>query len=72
MIKSELHDFIDDYVKTDEMSVKDKVKDLDLMIEHFVEEERYEDCVLLVKIKDKIKKYSKKQKHRSSFRFTFR
>jgi len=55
-------DFIDDYVKTDEMSVKDKVKDLDLMIEAFVEEERYEDCALLVKIKDKIKKHYKKQK----------
>jgi len=55
-------DFIDDYVKTTEMSVKDKVKDLDLMIEAFVEEERYEDCALLVKIKDKIKKQYKKSK----------
>ena len=55
-------DFIDDYVKTDEMSAKDKLKDLDLMIEAFVEEERYEDCALLVKIKDKIKKHYKKQK----------
>ena len=55
-------DFINDYVETDEMSAKDKVKDLDLMIEAFVEEERYEDCALLVKIKDKIKKYYKKQK----------
>ena len=55
-------DFIDDYVKTDEMSIKDKVRDLDLMIEAFVEEERYEDCALLVKIKDKIKKHYKKQK----------
>ena len=55
-------DFIDDYVKTDEMSIKDKLKDLELMIEAFVEEERYEDCALLVKIKDKIKKHYKKQK----------
>jgi len=55
-------DFIDDYVKTDEMSVKDKIRDLDLMIEAFVEEERYEDCALLVKIKNKIEKNSKKQK----------
>tara|TARA_B100001564_G_scaffold103775_1_gene85671 strand:- start:52 stop:666 length:615 start_codon:yes stop_codon:yes gene_type:complete len=55
-------DFIDDYVETNEMSAKDKIKDLDLMIEAFVEEERYEDCALLVKIKDKIKKYYKKQK----------
>ena len=58
-------DFIDDYVKTDEMSVKDKIKDLDLMIETFVEEERYEDCALLVKIKDKIKKHYNKQKIKS-------
>ena len=55
-------DFIDDYVNTDEMSAKDKIKDLDLMIEAFVEEERYEDCALLVKIKDKIIKNYKKNK----------
>ena len=55
-------DFINDYVETDEMSAKDKIKDLDLMIEAFVEEERYEDCALLVKIKDKIKKHYKKNK----------
>ena len=55
------NDFIDDYVKTNEMSAKDKVKDLDLMIEAFIEEERYEDCALLVKIKDKVIKEYKKQ-----------
>ena len=54
-------DFINDYVETKELSAKDKVKDLDLMIEAFVEEERYEDCALLVEIKNKIKKYYKKQ-----------
>ena len=54
-------DFIKDYVETNEMSAKDKVKDLDLMIEAFVEEERYEDCALLVKIKNKIIKHYKKQ-----------
>ena len=53
--------FIDDYVKTPEMSKSDKLKDLDLMIEAFVDEERYEDCALLVKIKDKVKKHYKKQ-----------
>ena len=58
-------DFIDDYVETDEMSAKDKVKDLDLMIEAFVEEERYEDCALLVKIKNKVIKHYKKQKIKS-------
>ena len=42
------------------MSKKDKLKDLDIMIESFVEEERYEDCALLVKIKEKVIKYYEK------------
>ena len=50
-------DFIKDYVETDEMSKEDKLKDLELMIETFVEEERYEDCALLVKIKEKVIKH---------------
>ena len=54
-------DFINEYVRTPEMSKKDKLKDIELMIEAFVEEERYEDCALLVKIKNKIKKHYKKQ-----------
>ena len=52
-------DFVNEYVETSEMSSKDKLKDLDLMIESFVEEERYEDCALLVKIKEKVIKYEK-------------
>jgi phosphatidate phosphatase PAH1 len=52
--------FINDYVKTPEMSKKDKLKDLELMIEAFVEEERYEDCALLVKIKNKVIKFYEK------------
>ena len=54
-------DFITDYVETPEMSKKDKLKDLELMIEAFVEEERYEDCVLLVKIKNRINKFYEKK-----------
>ena len=54
-------EFIIDYVETKEMSVQDKVRDLDLMIEAFVEEERYEDCALLVKIKKQVIKHYKKQ-----------
>jgi len=54
-------DFINDYVKTVEMTRKDKLKDLELMIEAFVEEERYEDCALLVEIKNKVEKHYKKQ-----------
>ena len=38
------------------MSYKHKLKDLDLLIEYFEEQERYEDCALLVKIKEKVKK----------------
>ena len=50
-------DFINDYVETIEMSEKDKLKDLEIMIDTFVEEERYEDCALLVKIKKKVIKH---------------
>ena len=53
-------DFINDYVETTEMSEKDKLKDLEIMINTFVEEERYEDCALLVKIKTKVIKHYKK------------
>tara|TARA_R110002153_G_scaffold13577_1_gene50325 strand:+ start:401 stop:1015 length:615 start_codon:yes stop_codon:yes gene_type:complete len=55
-------DFIKDYVETIEMSYKDKLKDLEIMIDTFVEEERYEDCALLVKIKNKVIKHYKKKK----------
>ena len=44
--------FIKDYVETPEMSGKEKMKDIELMIENFIEQERYEDCALLVKIKE--------------------
>ena len=53
-------DFINDYVETREMSKKEKLQDLELMIEAFVEEERYEDCALLVKIKNKVIKFYEK------------
>ena len=60
------NDFINDYVETPEMSKKDKLQDTELMIEHFVEEERYEDCALLVKVKEKvIKHYAKSTTNRS-------
>jgi len=46
--------YITEYVETNEMSNDDKIKDLDMMIDYFEERERYEDCALLVKIKQKI------------------
>ena len=49
--------FVEDYIKTKELSYINKMKDIDLMIEAFVEEERYEDCAFLVKIKDRIQDY---------------
>jgi len=55
-------EFIDDYVQTKELTYKDKIKDIDLMIEAFVEEERYEDCALLVGVKEDIKEYYKLKK----------
>ena len=54
--------FIKDYVETPEMSGRDKMKDIELMIENFIEQERYEDCALLVKIKEKIIKNNKNKK----------
>ena len=46
--------FVDDYVETKELTYEDKLKDIELMIEAFIEEERYEDCAFLVKIKNKV------------------
>jgi hypothetical protein len=52
--------FVEDYVKTTELTYEDKIKDIDLMIEAFIEQERYEDCALLVKVKNKVKEFYKK------------
>jgi len=57
----ESEEFINDYVKTTEMTKKDKLKDIEIMIEHFVDEERYEDCALLVGIKEDVIEYYDKQ-----------
>ena len=53
--------FIKDYVETKELTYDDKIKDLNLMIEAFIEEERYEDCALLVEVKKQINKHYKKK-----------
>ena len=58
---NQIKSFIKDYVKTRELTYEDKIKDIDLMIETFVEEERYEDCALLVKVKQQINKHYKKK-----------
>ena len=50
-------DFVQEYIETRDLSKKEKLRDIDLMIESFVEEERYEDSAFLVKIKERIEKY---------------
>jgi len=58
--------FIKEYVETKDMSRNEKIKDLNIMIEAFEKEERYEDCALLVKIKEKIELNYLKQKIRGN------
>ncbi len=48
--------YITEYVETNDMSYENKIKDLDLLINYFEEQERYEDCALLVKVKQKVEK----------------
>ena len=51
-------EFVEEYIKTPAMSSKEKIKDIEIMIEYFIENgERYEDCALLDKIKQKIINY---------------
>lgn len=57
--------FVDDYVTTKELTYEDKIKDIDLMIEAFVEQERYEDCALLVKVKNKVTEFYDKSSNRN-------
>jgi hypothetical protein len=46
----------DEYVETNDMGYKDKIKDVDMMIDYFEEREQYENCALLLKIKQRIEK----------------
>ena len=46
----------DEYVESNDMTYKDKLKDNDIMIEYFEDREKYEDCALLMKIKQRIEK----------------
>ena len=51
-------EFVEEYIKTSAMSTKEKIQDMDIMIEYFIENgERYEDCSILQKVKEKILKY---------------
>ena len=48
--------YITEYIETNEMSYENKIKDLDILIQYFEEQELYEDCALLVKVKQKVEK----------------
>ena len=46
--------YITEYIETNEMSYENKIKDLDILIQYFEEQERYEDCALILKVKEKV------------------
>ena len=46
--------YIIEYIETNDMTYDNKIKDLDLLIQYFEEQERYEDCALLVEVKNKV------------------
>ena len=51
-------EFVEEYVKTPAMTSSEKIKDIEIMIEYFIENgERYEDCAVLYRIKEKIINY---------------
>ena len=51
-------EFVEEYIKTPAMSSKEKIKDIEIMIEYFIENgELYEDCAILNKIKERIINY---------------
>ena len=51
-------EFVEEYIKTPAMSSKEKIKDLEIMIEYFIKDgERYEDCAIVHDIKERILNY---------------
>ena len=48
------NEFLVDYVHNQSMTANEKLNDLNYLITFFEGQERYEDCALLVKIRDKI------------------
>ena len=50
--------FVEEYIKTPAMTSTEKIRDIEIMIEYFIKNgERYEDCALLQKIKERIINY---------------
>tara|TARA_B100001093_G_C26202607_1_gene748624 strand:- start:138 stop:605 length:468 start_codon:yes stop_codon:yes gene_type:complete len=51
-------EFVEEYIKTPAMTSTEKIRDIEIMIEYFIENgERYEDCAILYKIKERIINY---------------
>ena len=48
--------YITEYIETNEMSYEHKIKDLDILIQYFEEQERYEDCALILEVKKQVEK----------------
>ena len=48
--------YITEYIETNEMTYEHKIKDLDILIQYFEEQERYEDCALILEVKKKVEK----------------
>ena len=46
--------YITEYIETNEMSYEHKIKDLDILIQYFEEQERYEDCALILEVKKQV------------------
>jgi len=46
--------YITEYVETNEMTHEHKIKDLDMLLEYFEEREQYEDCALILEVKEKV------------------
>jgi len=46
--------YITEYVETNDMSYDNKMKDLDILLKYFEERERYEDCALILEVKNKV------------------
>ena len=46
--------YITEYVETNEMTYEHKLKDLDMLIKYFEERERYEECALILEVKEKV------------------
>jgi len=49
-------EYITEYVESNEMTYDHKIQDLNILIQYFEEQERYEDCALILEVKKKVKK----------------